>query len=77
LSRLKYKNPFAMGNLGDLMVARESNDVEYLKEWSRAAVTAYENARNIQMKAFEKLIKVSDDSKNWVEEIRQMLKDES
>ena len=77
MSRLKYKNPFAMGNLGDLMVARESNDVEYLKEWSRAAVTAYENARNIQMKAFEKLIKVSDDSKNWVEEIRQMLKDES
>lgn len=73
--KLRYKNPFVMGNLHDLMIAREDNDVEYLKEWSREAVKEHGKARDIQMKAFERLIQVSKESAKSVEEITQMLRE--
>ena len=75
MSRLKYENPFAMGNLEDLMYARENDDVEYLKEWSKKAVETHGRARDIQLKAYAKLITISNDSTNAVQEIRQMLKE--
>lgn len=31
-----------MGELDNLMIARENNDVEYLKEWSRRACKEHE-----------------------------------
>ena len=73
--RLRFENPFAMGNLDDLMNARMENDVEYLKEWSRKAVKTHETAIHIQLKAFEKLIEIKKESDKSVEEIRQMLKE--
>ena len=74
-NRVKYKNPFAMGNLSDLMFARENDDIEYLKEWSRKAVKAHEITKQIQLDAFERLIELKTNSSKSVEEIRQMLKD--
>ena len=62
-----------MGNLDDLMRARENDDLEYLKEWSRKAVKAHGTTKHIQLKAFEKLIKIKVDSAKFVEEIRTML----
>lgn len=75
MTRLRFENPFAMGNLDDLMTARLEDDVEYLKEWSRKAVKTHENSIHIQMKAFERLIEIKDKSSESVEEIRQMLQD--
>jgi len=75
MNRLKHKNPFAMGNLDDLMHAQENNDVEYLKEWSKKAVESHSVAKDIQLKVFERLIQLSKDSSNAVEEIKCMLKE--
>ena len=74
--RLKYANPFAMGNLDDLMIARENDDLEYLKEWTRKAVKAHEIAIQIQHTAFERLIEISDTSSTAVKEIHEMLKEQ-
>jgi len=49
MSRVKYENPFAMGNLDDLMYARENDDLEYLKEWSRKAVKKHEETKQAQL----------------------------
>lgn len=76
MSRLRYTDdPFTMGNLDDLMIARENDDMEYLKEWSRKAVPAYEEHRNIQMKTFRKLIDIKKEATKSVGVIHQMLKD--
>ena len=37
--RVKNKNPFSLGELDRLFDARLHDDVEYLKEWSKKAVT--------------------------------------
>ncbi len=74
---LKYKNPFAMGKLTDLMLARENNDIEFLKEWSRRAVEEHNIAKGIQLKAFEWLIEINKTTKQSVVEIGQMLKEAS
>lgn len=73
--RLKYPNPFAMGNIDDLMVAWLEDDVEYLKEWSDKAIKEHERTQHIQMKAFKRLIEIKNGSSKSVEEIRQMLKE--
>ena len=75
MSKVKYGEPFAMGNLDDLMRARETDDLEYLKEWSRKAVEAHEKAIHIQHKAFEKLIEIQKESSKSVTEVHTMLKD--
>ena len=72
---IRFENPFAMGNLDDLMTARLNNDLEYLKEWSKRAVETHEKDIHIQLKAFEKLIEIKNESSISVEEIRQMLKE--
>ena len=69
MSLMKYPNPFAMGNLDDLFNARMNDDVEYLKEWSKHAVKEYEIMRNIQMKAFERLITLKEDSDKYTHDI--------
>lgn len=75
MSRLKHENPFAMGNLGDLMTARENNDMEYLKEWSKKAVEVHEKAVTIQLKAYSKLIEANRNLSNSVEEVKKMLEE--
>lgn len=42
----EYENPFCQGELSNLGFARERNDVEYLKAWSRRAVKWYEKEAN-------------------------------
>lgn len=75
MKKLRFENPFAMGNLDDLMNARLTNDVEYLKEWSRKAVKTHETAIHIQLEAFGRLIQIKEDSTKFVEVIQRMLKE--
>lgn len=75
MSKVKYGDPFSMGNLDDLMYARENNDVEYLKEWSKMVVEEHGKARDIQLKAYANLIELGKLSKMYVEEVQTMLKD--
>lgn len=64
---VEYDNPFCQGEISNLGYAREENDLEYLKEWSREAVIAYEAYRNTtsdeKAKAakWDKLIKSLED----------------
>lgn len=74
--KLKHENPFAMGNLSDLMFARENGDLEYLKEWTRKAVPKYEEMRDIQLTAFSNLIKLNEVTETYVEGIRAMFLEE-
>ena len=62
-----------MGNLDDLRIARENNDVEYLKEWSQKAVKAHGVARDIQLDLFKELIRISEESAATVQTIKQRL----
>ena len=73
MSKVKYKNPFAMGNLDDLMYARENDDVEYLKEWSKKAVTQYEVMRGIQIGAYNYIIMIRNQSNDAVDKIHNSL----
>ena len=77
MSRVKYQNPFAMGNLSDLGVAWENNDVEYLKEWSKLAVEEYHVMHGIQINAFQALIDIAEESERRVMEVHNLLKDNS
>lgn len=43
---VEYDNPFCQGEISNLGYAREENDLDYLKEWSREAVKFYEAYRN-------------------------------
>ena len=45
---LEQDNPFSMGEISNLGFAREEDDLEYLKAWSRAAVSFYEAHRNAE-----------------------------
>jgi len=74
-SRVKHKNPFAMGNLDDLMYARMDDDIEYLKEWSRLAVKYHEAEGHIYHKAWEKLCDTKRQADKDVEEIRTKLRE--
>lgn len=53
--KVKNKNPFSLGELGRLFDARLHDDVEYLKEWSKKAVTEYEDELNRLYKIIEEL----------------------
>ena len=75
MSRVKYSDPFAMGNLSDLGFARENDDLEYLKEWTRKAVPAYGEMRGIQLEVFKRLIDLSQGAALSVKDITGMLKD--
>ena len=77
MSRVKYSNPFAMGNLDDLMIARENNDVEYLKEWSKLAVDEYNMMHGIQLDTFKALIGIKEESEKRVKEIHDLLRNNS
>ena len=51
------RGPFSLGELSSLGQARETDDVGYLKSWSRAAVRRYESEKNRLMGELEKALK--------------------
>ena len=55
---VEYDNPFCQGEISNLGYAREENDLEYLKEWSREAVKFYEAYRNTTSDEKTKAIKL-------------------
>jgi len=77
MNRVKHDNPFAMGNLTDLGIAQENNDMEYLKEWSKLAVNEYEKMHGIQLYTYKYLMGLKIDASNAVEKIYKLLSDSS
>ncbi len=52
---LVKRNPFTSVGLNLLFEARRTDDVEFLKQWSRDAVTWYESEKGRLIKLYEKL----------------------
>ena len=49
------RSPFSLGELGSLQQARETDDLKYLMEWSKAAVKHHEKEKNRLVKELEAL----------------------